>query len=44
MVEDVTREAEGEIPDNKEVRKAIGSQAVKLFKQHLSNQLRQTSI
>lgn len=32
MVEDVTREASGEIVDNKAVRKAIGAAAVKLFK------------
>lgn len=32
MVEDVTREASGEIADNKAVRKAIGTRACKLFK------------
>jgi hypothetical protein len=44
MVEDVTREAEGEIVDNKLVRKAIGAQAVKLFKQYLSNKLRELTM
>lgn len=32
MIEDVTREAKGEIVENKTVRKAIGSRAVKLYK------------
>lgn len=32
MIEDVTREASGEILDNKHVRKAIGARAVKLYK------------
>jgi hypothetical protein len=35
MVEDVTREASGEIIDNKAVRKAIGARTVKLFKTRL---------
>jgi len=36
MIEDVTREARGEIVDNKDVRKAIGATTVKLYKQRLS--------
>jgi hypothetical protein len=32
MIEDVTREASGEIVDNKTVRKAIGTRTVKLYK------------
>lgn len=39
MVEDVTREAAGEIVDSKEVRKAIGSAAAKLFQQRLRRSL-----
>lgn len=35
MVEDVVREAAGEIVDSKEARKAIGARAAKLFKQSL---------
>lgn len=34
MVEDVTREASGEIMDNKSVRRAIGNRACKLYKEH----------
>lgn len=41
MVEDVTREAEGEIADNQAVRKAIGAHAAKMFKQHLQSALEQ---
>lgn len=33
MVEDVTREASGEIKDSKQARKAIGARTVKLYKQ-----------
>lgn len=33
MIEDVTREASGEIADNKAVRKAIGGAAVKLYRE-----------
>jgi hypothetical protein len=40
MVEDVTREASGEIADNKIVRKAIGARACKLYK----TLLRSTSV
>lgn len=36
MIEDVTREAEGEIADTPEVRKAIGAAAAKLFKRKVS--------
>ena len=35
MIEDVTREASGEIVDSKEARKAIGSRAAALFKARL---------
>lgn len=35
MVEDVTREAAGEIVDSKDVRKAIGKKAVSLYKQRV---------
>ena len=41
MIEDVTREASGEIIDSKEARKAIGSRAVKLFKEKLTASLHQ---
>lgn len=36
MIEDVTREAEGEIVDNKPVRKAIGTKTVVLYKQRIA--------
>ena len=36
MIEDVTREASGEIVDDKIVRKAIGARACKLFKQKVT--------
>lgn len=36
MIEDVTREAAGEIVDNPAIRKGIGSRAAKLFKQRLA--------
>ena len=39
MVEDVTREAKGEIVDSKEARKAIGTAAAKLFKKRLQDAL-----
>ncbi len=39
MVEDVTREAEGEIAENQAVRRAIGAHAAKMFKQHLQSAL-----
>jgi hypothetical protein len=39
MVEDITREAKGEIVDSKEARKAIGARAAKLFKQRFVNTL-----
>jgi len=39
MVEDVTREAAGEIVDSKEARKAIGRATALLFKEHLRKQL-----
>lgn len=35
MLEDVLREAEGEIVDSKPARKAIGQRAVQLFKEHI---------
>lgn len=35
MVEDVTREAAGEITDNMPARKAIGGRTVQLFKQRV---------
>ena len=41
MVEDVTREAAGEIVDSKEARKAIGARAAKLFKQRFTKALQQ---
>jgi hypothetical protein len=41
MVEDVTREAAGEIVDSKEARKAIGARAAKLFKQRFTRALEQ---
>ncbi len=40
MVEDVVREAEGEIVDNKSVRKAIGVRTAKIYKKWLSEQIR----
>ena len=40
MIEDVYREAKGEIVESKEVGKAIGGVAVKLFKQKLNNTLK----
>lgn len=42
MVEDVTREAAGEILDSKEARKAIGARAAKLFKQRFTRALQAT--
>lgn len=39
MVEDVTREASGEILDSRETRVAIGRKAALLFKKHLADQL-----
>jgi len=39
MVEDVMREAEGEIVDSPVVRKAIGRRAVALFKRYLHDQI-----
>jgi hypothetical protein len=35
MIEDVYREAQGEIIENKEVKTAIGKRTAKLFKQRL---------
>jgi RNA ligase len=35
MVEDVLREAKGEIVDDKSVRKAIGARAAKIYKEHI---------
>jgi hypothetical protein len=43
MIEDVTREAAGEIVDSKEARKAIGRATVLLFKAHLLDALRATT-
>jgi hypothetical protein len=43
MVEDVMREAAGEIIDDKNVRKAIGAKAAKMFKQHLQDRLHQSA-
>ena len=43
FVEDVLREGDNEVQDNKETRKAIGSAAVKLWKHHI-NQLQQEYI
>jgi hypothetical protein len=40
MIEDVTREAKGEIVDSKEARKAVGAAAAKLFKKRLQDALR----
>ena len=42
MVEDVTREAAGEIVDSKEARKAIGARAAKLFKQRFTKALQES--
>lgn len=39
MVEDVTREASGEITDNQAVRKAIGGRAAMMFKKRLQSEL-----
>jgi hypothetical protein len=36
MIEDVLREGEGEIADTKDVRKAIGQAAAKMFKLRVS--------
>jgi hypothetical protein len=41
MIEDIYVEAKGEIVESKEVRKAIGTRTVKLFKQRLSKLLSQ---
>ena len=43
MVEDVTREAKGEIVETKEARKAIGKIAALLFKARLKEQLRENN-
>lgn len=43
MVEDVLREAAGEIVDTKEARKAIGKKAVELFKKKLESSVRNSS-
>jgi hypothetical protein len=40
MIEDVYREGKGEIVESKEVGKAIGGVAVKLFKQKLQSRLK----
>jgi hypothetical protein len=40
MIEDVTREASGEIVDGKEARKAIGSAAARLFKKRIMDALK----
>ena len=42
MVEDVTREAEGEIVDSKAARKAIGKRAATMFKSRLKNALKES--
>lgn len=39
MVEDVTREATGEIDDHQLARKAIGARTVELYKKRIANQL-----
>lgn len=41
MVEDVLREAAGEIVDSKEARAAIGKRAAQLFRAHLMGSLTQ---
>jgi RNA ligase len=41
MVEDVMREASGEIVDDKDVRRAIGSYAAKLYKEWLNKSIRE---
>jgi len=41
MIEDVEREARGEIIESKEARKAIGNRTVKLFKEVIKNRLEQ---
>lgn len=43
MVEDVTREAAGEIVDSKEARKAIGRRAAELFSKRIKDALRETA-
>lgn len=40
MIEDVTREAKGEIVDSKEARKAIGSLTARLFKKRVQDALK----
>jgi len=40
MIEDVYREASGEIVESKEVAKAIGAKTVQIFKQKLQNKLK----
>jgi len=42
MVEDVCREAEGMIVDNKVVRKAIGQRCVVLYKERVQSSFRGT--
>lgn len=44
MIEDVLIEAEGEIEDSKEARRAIGSRAAKLFKQRLVDKLKKGTL
>lgn len=39
MIEDVMREAVGEVVDNKDVRKAVGHHAAKMFKEYLKEAL-----
>ena len=41
MIEDITREAKGEIIDNKVVRNLIGKKTATLFKQHLNDRMRE---
>lgn len=40
MIEDVMREAFGEIVDSSHVRKAVGGKVAKLYKQYLQDSLR----
>lgn len=44
MVEDVTREAAGEIVDNQPARRAIGQRTVELFKKRIASSLRQVNV
>lgn len=44
MIEDVIREAEGEIADNPDVRRSIGRKSAELFKGHMRSRLAKTQV